>query len=85
VSGRDPGPRESARGLRESVNGMPLCVYVRLYSLSGAYQGEPVAFINIWLHLMVGLVEGLPAHEGWVSECAIHGHLDDGSDIELFA
>jgi hypothetical protein len=67
VSGRDPGPRESDRGLRESVNGMPLCVYVQLYKLSGAYQGEPVVFINIWLHLMVGLVEGQPAHGRRVS------------------
>jgi hypothetical protein len=37
---------------------MPLCVYVQLYKLSGTYEGELVAFINIWLHLMVGLVEG---------------------------
>jgi hypothetical protein len=58
VSGRDPGHRESDRGLRESVNWMPLCVYVQLYKLSGTYEGELVAFINIWLHLMVGLVEG---------------------------
>jgi hypothetical protein len=63
VSGRDPGPRESDHGLRESVNEMPLCVYVRLYDLSGTYQGDPVAFINIWLHLMVGLVEGQPTRE----------------------
>jgi hypothetical protein len=63
VSGRDPGPRGSDHGLRESVNEMPFCVYVRLYQLSGTYQGNLVAFINIWLHLMVGLVEGQPAHE----------------------
>jgi hypothetical protein len=67
VSGRDPGPRVSDRGLRESVNEMPFCVYVRLYKLSSIYQGDPVAFINIWLHLMVGLVEGQPARERWVS------------------
>ena len=60
MSGRDPGPRESDRGLRGSVNGMPLRVYVRRYKLCGTYQGDLAAFINIWLHIIVGLVEGQP-------------------------
>lgn len=58
MSGHDPGPRESDRGLRVSVNEMPLRVYVRLYKMSETYEGEPVTLINIWLHVMVGLVEG---------------------------
>ena len=47
MSGRGPGPRGSDRGLRVSVNAMPLRVYVQLYGLSGTYQGNLVAFINI--------------------------------------
>jgi len=39
---------------------MPLRVYVRRYKLCGTYQGDLAAFINIWLHIIVGLVEGQP-------------------------
>jgi hypothetical protein len=58
VSDRGPGPHVSDRGLRESVNGMPFCVYVRLYELSRTYQGDPVAFIGKYLVTSHGGVGG---------------------------